>query len=92
MKSQSQSFTSGGVMIPAQTSPASLFAQLFLEGKPEEVLSQKRRLNDERSILDQLSSQTKTIRRKASSADNHLLNDYFDSVRKAETNIAAVQG
>ena len=92
IKAQSQSFTSGGVMIPAQTSPANLFAQLFLEGKPEEVQAQKRKLNDGRSILDQLNSQTSTIRRKASSADNHLLDDYFDSVRKAETNIAEVQG
>ncbi|MCP4174016.1 MAG: DUF1552 domain-containing protein [Fuerstiella sp.] len=92
IKPQSQSFTRGGVMIPAQTSPASLFAQLFLEGTPDEVRVQKRRLSDGRSILDQLSSQTKTVRRKASSADNHLLDDYFDSVRKAETNIAAAEG
>ncbi len=92
VKPQSQSFTSGGVMIPAQTSPANLFAQLFLEGKPEEVRAQKRKLDDGRSILDQLSSQTKTIRRKTSAADNHLLDDYFESVRKAETNIAAAEG
>lgn len=92
MKTQSQSYTSGGVMIPAQTSPAKLFAQLFLEGRPEEVRAQKRNLNDGRSILDQLKSQTSTVRRKASSADNHLLDDYFNSVRKAETNIAKVQG
>jgi hypothetical protein len=91
-KPQSQSYTSGGVMIPAQTSPANLFAQLFLQGKSEEVRAQKRKLNDGRSILDQLKSQTSTVRRKASSADNHLLNDYFESVRKAETNIAEVQG
>ena len=33
MKRQSQSYTSGGVMIPAETSPATLFARMFLEGK-----------------------------------------------------------
>ena len=92
MKTQSQSYTSGGVMIPAQTSPAHVFAQLFLQGKPAEVLAQKRKLNDGRSILDQLKSQTGAVRRKASSEDNHLLDDYFDSVRMAETNIAEVQG
>ena len=92
MKPQSQSYTSGGVMIPAQTSPASLFARLFLEGKPQEVLEQKRQLNDGKSILDQLTNQTKGLRRKASSSDNHLLDDYFDSIRKAETNITEVQG
>ena len=92
MKPQSQSYTSGGVMIPSQTSPANLFADLFLEGKPQEVREQKRKLDDGRSILDQLGSQTKALRRKSSSTDNHLLDDYFDSVRKAETNIAEVQG
>ena len=92
VKSQSQSYTSGGVMIPAETSPARLFARLFLEGKPSEVLAQKRKLRDGRSILDQLKSQTSAVRRRASSADNHLLDDYFDSVRKAETNIAEAQG
>jgi hypothetical protein len=91
MKPQSQSYTSGGVMIPAQTSPANLFAQLFLEGKPEEVRAQRQKLSDGKSILDELGSQVKSLRRKASSADNHLLDDYFDSVRSAESNIAATQ-
>ena len=91
IKPQSQSYTSGGVMIPAQTSPATLFSQLFLEGNPQEVLAQKQQLHDGRSILDQLRSQTRTLRRKASSTDNHLLDDYFDSVRKAETNITETE-
>ena len=92
LSSQSQSYTSGGVMIPAETSPAKLFARLFLRGKPEDVKSQKQKLKDGRSILDQLGSQAKALRRKTSSADNHLLSDYFDSVRKAERNIAELQG
>ncbi len=92
MKPQSQTYTSGGVMIPAQTSPANLFAQLFLEGQPEEVRAQRQKLSDGKSILDELGSQAKSLRRKASSTDNHLLDDYFDSVRNAESNIAAAQG
>ncbi len=92
VKSQSQSYTSGGVMIPAETSPADLFARMFLAGKPDEVRAQKRRLGDGRSILDELGDQARAVRGKASSADNHLLDDYFDSVRKAESNITAAQG
>ncbi|MCH1496224.1 MAG: DUF1552 domain-containing protein [Rubripirellula sp.] len=92
MKPQSQSYTSGGVMIPAQTSPSNLFSQLFLEGKPEEVRTQRKRLRDGKSILDELGSQAKSLQRKTSTADNHLLNDYFDSVRSAEQNIAAAEG
>ncbi len=88
----SQSYTSGGVMIPSETSPANLFAKLFLQGKPDEVAQQKQRLHDGRSILDQLGSQTTKLKRVTSASDNDLLNDYFDSVRKAEKEIAEVQG
>ncbi|QDV44559.1 hypothetical protein Enr13x_44250 [Stieleria neptunia] len=88
---QSQSYTSGGVMIPAETSPAAMFAQMFLQGKPADVARQKQRLGDGRSILDQLGSQTKKLRQIASTADNHLLDDYFESVRTAENNIASAE-
>lgn len=90
-KAQSQSYTSGGVMIPAETSPANLFAKLFLNGNPAEVRRQKLQLRDGKSILDHLGSQTKSVRRKSSSSDNHLLDDYFDSIRNAEMDITAAQ-
>jgi hypothetical protein len=90
--SQSQSFTRSGVMIPAQTSPARLFTQLFLQGKPNEVERQKRRLGDGRSILDQLGSQTKKLKRKSTASDNQQLEQYFASVRQAEKDIAEAQG
>ena len=89
---KSQSYTSGGVMIPAETSPARLFANMFLQGKPAQVRRQRQKLDDGKSILDELGSQAKTLKRTASTADNHLLDDYFQSVRQAETNIAAAQG
>ena len=40
-------------MIPAKISPANLFALMFLAGKPKEVVRQKQRLADGRSIRDQ---------------------------------------
>lgn len=91
-KAQSQSYTSGGVMIPAETSPSSVFAKMFLEGKPDEVRTQQRLLGEGRSILDQLGSETKKLRGEASATDNHLLDDYFQSVRQAENMITAAQG
>ncbi len=92
IKPQSQSYTSGGVMIPAQTSPANLFAQMFLQGKPSEVRRQKQNLVDGKSILDELGSQTKSLKRKASQTDNQLLDDFMQSIRDAEQNIATAQG
>ena len=34
LRAQSQSYTHGGVMIPSRTSPAKLFADLYLQGNP----------------------------------------------------------
>jgi hypothetical protein len=90
-KTQSQSYTSGGVMIPAETSPATVFAKMFLKGKPDEVRTQRRLLGEGHSILDQLGSESKKLRLQANASDNHLLADYFQSVREAERNITAAQ-
>ncbi|MEC8554189.1 MAG: DUF1552 domain-containing protein [Planctomycetota bacterium] len=91
MKTQSQSYTSGGVMIPAATSPSKMFAELFLNGSSKELQAQKRKWEDGKSILDELGSQAKSLRRKSSVLDNHLLDDYFDSIRTAEKNITVAQ-
>lgn len=90
--SLSQSYTSNGVMIPAKTRPAKLFADLFLQGSPNEIELQKRKLQDGRSILDQLGCEAKRIGRAASAGDNDLLNEYFESVRQAEKDIAETEG
>ena len=90
-QARSQSFTKNGVMIPAETSPAKLFARMFLKGKPAEMVAQRRKLIDGKSILDELQSQAKTIRKQTSASDNHLLEDYFESVRQSEKNISAAQ-
>ncbi|MEK6237735.1 MAG: DUF1552 domain-containing protein, partial [Planctomycetales bacterium] len=49
---QSQSYTSNGVMLPAQDRPSTVFAKLFLDGSPQELRRQRERLADGRSILD----------------------------------------
>src|SRR6185503_18048257 len=48
----SLSWTRSGAMVPADLFPASVFARLFLNGKPEEMREQARRLEDGLSILD----------------------------------------
>jgi len=92
LNAQSQSYTSEGVMIPAETSPARLFARLFLDGRPEEIRAQEQLLADGRSILDKLGDDAARLRRRVSGEDNHLLNDYFESVRSLEKNISIAQG
>ena len=90
-RSISQSYTASGVMVPAETSPAKVFTDMFLQGKPSEVEKWKRDLTDGRSILDGLLTQTKSLRRNATAADKERLDAYFESVRTAERDITEVQ-
>ena len=87
----SQSYTQSGVMVPAEFNPARLFASMFLRGKPHETEQQKQKLSDGRSILDSLMEQTRTLKNRSSSADRRRLDDYFQSVRKAERDLAEAQ-
>ena len=80
----SQSYTRSGVMIPAEHRPSVLFEKMFLQGKPYEIQRQRKLLNDGQSILDSLSSQTRTLQKRVSEADRDRLEEYFESVRTAE--------
>lgn len=87
----SQSYTSSGVMVPAEHSPKRMFAKMFLRGNRDEVQRQKRKLVEDRSILDELMSQTKSLRATVSAADQRRLDEYFDSIRAAEKDLAEAQ-
>ncbi len=88
---QSQSYTAGGAMIPAETSPANLFRRLFLQGTAEEVARQERSLSDGGSILDRVRTQTASLRRRVGPADRQTLDAYLEAVRAAERELAEVQ-
>lgn len=87
----SQSYTAGGVMIPAMDRPSEVFAKLFLSGKPEVIAREKQKLKDGRSILDSLSEQRGRLLRNASPADRDRLEAYFESVRQAERDLDAAE-
>ena len=87
----SQSYTSSGVMIPAEQRPSRMFAKMFLEGKPEAVARQQQKLAEGRSILDELMSQTKVLLKTSTATDRERLEEYFYSVRQAEKDLAQAQ-
>jgi hypothetical protein len=89
--SSSQSYTSSGVMVPAEYRPSRIFAQMFLQGSPEEVQRQKRKLDEGRSILDELISQTRSLNRNVSALDRQKLDEYLDSIRAAEKDLTEAQ-
>ena len=88
---QSQSYTASGVMVPAETSPAALFAKLFLQGNPKEMRRVTQRLDDGGSVLDHLQAQTAVLRSRASAADRAKLDAYYDAVRTAEQDLVAAR-
>src|SRR3954452_17664714 len=56
------SWTRTGALVPASNSPSKVFAKLFLDGSKDEVREQVDRLNDGRSILDDVRDQASSLR------------------------------
>ncbi|MBO0697327.1 MAG: DUF1552 domain-containing protein, partial [Zavarzinella sp.] len=78
------SWTRSGVRIQADLSPSNVFARLFLEGTPEQVAAQRRRLRYGQSLLDQVRDQAKEMQAGLGSNDREKLDEYFTSVRDLE--------
>lgn len=80
----SQSYTRSGVMIPAEMRPSKVFTKLFLDGSPDEVRNQMRKLHEGRSIMDTVGEEAKRLEKRFGSADRDKLDEYFTSVREME--------
>ena len=81
---QSLSFTSRGVMLPAERSPAQVFKALFVAGDAQDVERQVANLRIGRSILDAVSERAAALQKQLGGADRDRLDQYFTSVREVE--------
>ena len=81
-------WTKSGAPVPTESWPSTVFAKLFIEGRPDEVEAQKRRLADGRSILDAVREQANDARTTAGARDRDKLDEYFTSVRELEQRLA----
>ncbi len=81
---KSLSFTANGVPIPSETSPARVFARLFLTGSKNDIAAQKRQLRDGRSILDTVLEEANSTETRVSAVDREKLDQFFTAVREAE--------
>ncbi len=84
----SLSWTRSGALVPSDSGPSSVFARLFVEGRPDEVAAQTQRLRDGRSILDAVAGQAKRMQHGLGVADREKLDEYFTSVRELEQRLA----
>jgi hypothetical protein len=82
------SWTRSGALVPSDVSPSRVFAQLFLEGRPDEFEAQKRRLRDGQSILDMVGDRARGLQPALGSRDREKLDEYFTSVRELEQRMA----
>lgn len=82
--SPSLSYTRGGVMIPAESRPSRVFARLFLDGTPEDVKRQLRKLREGQSIMDAVREEARGFSRRVGAADRDKLDEYYTSVRELE--------
>jgi Protein of unknown function (DUF1552) len=87
----SLSWTRSGAIVPSDCWPTSVFSRLFLEGRPDEVESQARRLRDGQSILDSVGEQSKSMQKDLGAADKEKLDEYFTSVRELEKRLAKAE-
>lgn len=77
-------WTRSGAPVPPDSWPSATFAKLFLEGRPDEVAAQARRLQDGKSVLDAVRDQAKRMQPSIGVGDREKLDEYFTSVRELE--------
>lgn len=91
-RTKSLSWTGTGVAIPPEEKASDVFKQLFLQGSPDQVAAQIRKLDTGRSILDTVAGQAKELQRNATARDRDRLDQYFTSVRDLEHRLQASAG
>jgi len=82
--SNSPSYTENGSMIPAESSPARLFRQLFVNDSAAEQAKQAALARQGRSIMDLVAGDARALQRELGSGDRDRLDAYFTSVRELE--------
>jgi hypothetical protein len=88
---RSMSWTSNGVEIPGETSPARLFKALFLNGSDAEVTREVRKLQRGRSILDTVLDEAKKLEQQVGARDRRKVDEYLTAVRDLELRLQQAQ-
>ena len=90
--SHTLSFDRNGTPLPAENSPRRLFERLFVPDTAHDRQATLKRYAEQRSILDQIASETRQLDRKLGQADRKKLDEYLSSVRQTEIQVERLQG
>lgn len=85
--SESMSWSSAGVNLPAENSPEKLYAMLFVTGTRDQIAYQMSELKRGRSILDTLGARAKQLSRSLGARDQEKFDQYLTSVRELESRL-----
>jgi hypothetical protein len=85
------SWTRSGAPVPNDPWASSVFTRMFIEGRPDEVEAQKRRLRDGQSIVDSVRDQAKKLQPALGTEDREKLDEYFTSIRELEQRLAQAE-
>ena len=85
------SWTARGVPVPAEKDPGNTFRQLFIDGSPQEVAREIRRLKHGKSILDDVQEQATSLSKTLGSDDRDRIDLMFSSIREAEHSLQRSQ-
>lgn len=85
----SPAYTENGAMVPAVSSPAAVFDQLFANGTQAERKKQAILVREGRSIMDLVEVDAKRLQRELGRSDRDRLDQFFSSVRNLEKRMAS---
>ena len=85
------SWTRNGSMIPPEQNPLKLYQKLFVEDTAQGREAARRRLKEDRSLLDQLGDQAKLLEGRVTASDRDRVDQYFTSVRDLEKRLAKAE-
>jgi hypothetical protein len=85
------SYSRSGVAVPAMGSPSRIFAKCFLQGTPQEVQQEVRRLQQGKSVMDVVRGQARRLEQRLGHGDREKLDEYFDSVRDVEQRLTSAE-
>ena len=88
---RSLSWTQDGALLPAEDSPATLFKKLFTGSNAKEVQRQMRQLENQKSILDALLEDARSVADSLGTAYRQRMEQYLNSVREVEKRLQQVR-
>ena len=81
---RSLSWTDAGVLIPCEDKASEVYKQLFIQGSPDEIDQQLRKLKLGESIMEAVAIQSKALHRRLGKSDRERMDQYETAVRDVE--------